>query len=109
MEVLHHLVYIGEDLGEDDGVDKPDGAQGRERGYGKRRRLVGLGRLLVLESAVVVEMLIVVEEPAGNARMEALEARLAVLDDAIVNLRVRLIRICLMSMAHCFFPGQCTS
>lgn len=43
---------------------------------------------------VQIDVAPVVEEPVGNVRVDALEARLAVLDDAIVNLRVSHVCIC---------------
>lgn len=65
VQVFHHLVHVGKDLGERDGVDEPDGAQGRKLSLGKRRLLGRRGRLLVLQSAVVIEGVIIVEEGAG--------------------------------------------
>ena len=65
MEAFHHLVHIREDLSEDDGVDKSDGAQRRESCDGQGGRFFRLERLLVLEGAVAIETVIVVEKPVS--------------------------------------------
>ena len=65
VEVVHHLVHVGEDLSEHDGVDEPDDAQGCELGLGERGHLGGRSRFLVFQGAVVVKGVIIVKEAAS--------------------------------------------